>query len=1169
MRKILLFALLLFVSMESFGQCPSMPLTLSTQAEVDAFNSNYPGCSILDQDLTIADGDISSLVGLSQLNQINAQLHIQSDGLTNLIGLENITYIDYLNIDLATSLSSLTGLEGLTAMRALRIYDCNELTNLEGLNNVSVVSERIDLERNRNLLSLDGFQNITMDAPQSSLRMYLNFDLETLGDLFISVPGQINIDFSQNLSLVNLQGLEAVTRTRDLELFNTIDELSGLENVQQIDGALRIFGNNSASITSLQPLEGLIMTGTHATQDNLIGRNFYLEDIDGLFAPNTILRNGMALIGNYNLQSMDFMLDVVAMEGQLTIWDMEQFSDLSSFQNLTGDLTAVSVHMMDNISNLDPLSGITGISEFVFISLNPNLENLDGLSNVVLNSPTSNDGMQRLLIKRNDALTDISGISGLDLVSNNDHIELDIEENPLLAVCDYSNICALLENSGSAEISIFDNATGCANEVEVAEACGLLVNSILGEVKFDFNADGCDPADFPASRLQVAVDDGTDSFVVITGNEGDYAKALFNDGTFTTSVVSASLPEFFEATPASQNTTFVGLNNEEVIDFCITATQFFNDLKISLIPITPARPGFDSNYRLVYENVGTTQLSGQVTFEFEETRQTFIEALPLESSIAGGLVTWDFIDLNPFEARTIQVTLNNFPPPTNEIGDELPLEAQVFPLVDDEHPLDNTVSIKQIVVGAFDPNDKTVVQGEQIPEEAVGRFLDYVVRFQNNGNADAINVLIEDELDVNLQWNTLRPLSASHNYRVEISDGNKVSFIFEDINLPPEMTDPEGSQGYIAFQVKTKDDLVVGDMVENSAAIFFDFNPPIITNTVSTMVVDLQPPVANCQSITVSLDANGMVEITPADIDNGSSDTNGIASIELDVTSFDCSHLGENTVTLTVTDTYGNTSDCTAIVTVIDDLAPVLACQPITVELDATGHGSIDAQLLLDMIGTADNCGIQTIAASVSAVDCNDIGAPLEVFVFAEDISGNTSSCSTTLSVVDLLPPVFDTTTLPSDETRVTDETGTYSLEDFTAEVISTDNCTSEVIITQSPEAGELLVPGMYNISIITVDEFDNSEEYSFELTVDPLLGITNFYLEENIRVYPNPVVGKLQVESRGRVRVEGISVYSIFGKELISTSHSDIDVSGLSTGIYFLQINTDRGVVARKIIKE
>jgi subtilisin-like proprotein convertase family protein len=92
-------------------------------------------------------------------------------------------------------------------------------------------------------------------------------------------------------------------------------------------------------------------------------------------------------------------------------------------------------------------------------------------------------------------------------------------------------------------------------------------------------------------------------------------------------------------------------------------------------------------------------------------------------------------------------------------------------------------------------------------------------------------------------------------------------------------------------------------------------------------VVDNEDPVAVCQDITIDLDpVTGTATITAADLDNGSTDNCAIATRTLDVSSFDCSNVGANTVTMTVTDTAGRTSTCTSTVTVQDVTAPEVFC---------------------------------------------------------------------------------------------------------------------------------------------------------------------------------------------------------------------------------------------------
>lgn len=88
---------------------------------------------------------------------------------------------------------------------------------------------------------------------------------------------------------------------------------------------------------------------------------------------------------------------------------------------------------------------------------------------------------------------------------------------------------------------------------------------------------------------------------------------------------------------------------------------------------------------------------------------------------------------------------------------------------------------------------------------------------------------------------------------------------------------------------------------------------------------DLIAPIAECQNISIWLDADGIALLTPAQVDNGSVDSCGIESMEVSKGSFICDDLGENNIILTVTDFEGNTSSCNALVTVLDSLSPTLS----------------------------------------------------------------------------------------------------------------------------------------------------------------------------------------------------------------------------------------------------
>ncbi|MFN8297139.1 MAG: HYR domain-containing protein [Chitinophagales bacterium] len=174
----------------------------------------------------------------------------------------------------------------------------------------------------------------------------------------------------------------------------------------------------------------------------------------------------------------------------------------------------------------------------------------------------------------------------------------------------------------------------------------------------------------------------------------------------------------------------------------------------------------------------------------------------------------------------------------------------------------------------------------------------------------------------------------------------------------------------------------------------------------STITVrDLVAPVALCQPLTVDLNAAGTGNITADQVNNSSSDACGIFNKSLDNSSFNCSNVGSsNAVVLTVTDVNGNSSTCSSTITVRDLVAPVALCQPLTVDLNAAGTGSITAEQVND--GSSDACGIFNKSLNNSSFNCLNAGNSNTVILTVTDVNGNSSTCSSTITVRDLVVPV-------------------------------------------------------------------------------------------------------------------------------------------------------------------
>jgi len=172
------------------------------------------------------------------------------------------------------------------------------------------------------------------------------------------------------------------------------------------------------------------------------------------------------------------------------------------------------------------------------------------------------------------------------------------------------------------------------------------------------------------------------------------------------------------------------------------------------------------------------------------------------------------------------------------------------------------------------------------------------------------------------------------------------------------------------------------------------------------VVDDTTAPVCAAQDITVSLDGSGSVTVLPSQVDNGSSDNCGPVTLSLSPDTFNCDDLGENLVTLTVTDCSGNTSTCTAIVTVNDAGGLQANCQNVTIFIDANGNASVTPAQVDNGSGGGCNGGNLTFDLSQTDFNCTDLG-PNVVTLTVTDQNGMTATCTAIITVVDNMVPTI------------------------------------------------------------------------------------------------------------------------------------------------------------------
>lgn len=390
------------------------------------------------------------------------------------------------------------------------------------------------------------------------------------------------------------------------------------------------------------------------------------------------------------------------------------------------------------------------------------------------------------------------------------------------------------------EINFFQsriNQLGLQNQVQVNSYCsftpGGTYYTINGNTQYDFNANGCDAGDFNVPYQEFTITNGSETGTIISDASGNYminvgpgthtiTPVLENSAGFTISPANVSVNFPTQSSPLSQN-------------FCLSAGATIHDFDITLIPLNPAVPGFDANYKIVYKNTGNTIDSGTIMLNFPDATLDFVSTSISPTTNSGGTLSWSFTDLMPFEIRTINLTFNlNSPmetPPLN--GNDVLSYATSISETDAAIPYLNTHSLNQTVVNSFDPNDKICLEGESLSNDFIGNYVSYRIRFENTGTFPAQNIVVKDIIDTTkFDISTLTPITGSHNFFTRIN-GNTAEFIFENINLPFE---DATNDGYVVFKIKLLPGVIQGVTFSNQASIFFDYNFPIVTNTASSVI---------------------------------------------------------------------------------------------------------------------------------------------------------------------------------------------------------------------------------------------------------------------------------------------------------------------------------------------
>lgn len=583
-------------------------------------------------------------------------------------------------------------------------------------------------------------------------------------------------------------------------------------------------------------------------------------DISALTNLQTISAYNCPQLTSLNTNLLPSLLTLQLFSNALNSLDLSQFPNLENLSVNNNQLTNLD---LSNVPNLESLSCEENLLGSLDLSLVPNLTSLsygnNGLLPVNVNDLLSLTGLffyggsqinidVSNLIELQSITLKNTNIIALDL-SNNPNVfgELIFEDNPSLQ---YVNIKNGLEND---YLYFFGNHTSltfvCADNGQVNSIQSVLPTSVLcssycsftpggdyntitGLVQYDSDQSGCDALDFPANytRIDVNLDGVSTNSSVFSNGNGEYNLYTSTTGVFGL-VPNVENPSFFnvDPNPAVVNIPVID-DSTTTQNFCITANGVHPDLEIVIAPIIPARPGFDAVYKIVYKNKGNQTVDGYVNFTYNETLLDLISSSVAPTNAGSGMMNWFMPGLVPFQSGSIIITLNVNSPqetPAVNIGDILTFNAFIDVTTDDNWN-DNNFDFNQTVVGSFDPNDITCIEGDVVAPSYIGEYLHYVINFENTGTAAAENVVVKIEVNPNdFDINTLRILESSHNATIKITN-NILEIIFQTIMLDT------GGHGNVLLKVKSRENLILNDIVSNNAKIYFDYNFPILTNDANT-----------------------------------------------------------------------------------------------------------------------------------------------------------------------------------------------------------------------------------------------------------------------------------------------------------------------------------------------
>jgi len=589
--------------------------------------------------------------------------------------------------------------------------------------------------------------------------------------------------------------------------------LAGLSSLDSIYGGLEIKNTNMESILGLENIKfihGDIIYEDNARLINPLEFNNVLEEV-----------NSLQLLENDDMTNIDG-IQIRSIKEDIIFDRNDELNSLKGLRHLESIGKDLIIDNNGNVLSLNSLNALREIGNNFILNNNFQIENLDSLANLTRIG-------RALTITDNTNLTSIAGIKNVD--PNGLQI-LNIVENANLSLCSYDNICNYLSLPNNI-YNLSGNLTGCngPNELECAN------NRVFGRFFLDENENKLlDPNEIGLGRVPFRIDPL--GFTYLTDENGYFNPIVPENETI--SIIPELDPEIWNLTTDAEQYTLTttpdNLNNNIYV-FGYKPKADIYQAHVQIVS-QPTRCNEMVKFKVIATNEANLIENGILQVCIDLTSPVYTISPPEdEIDELNYKFSWNIENLQAQETFEAEIILNM--PNETFIDSVLCYSAQLFDTSNGTAETLDSFVYKPIVLCSYDPNDK-LVSPEGIEEEHLTLFSDslftYTIRFQNTGNALAKNVRILDTLDQALNLSTFKVVNSSFSPQVKI-DGRAIEFVFEEIYLPDSLSNPEGSQGFVSFEILTNDNLPEQTRIENTAHIIFDFNPAIVTNTAfNTMV---------------------------------------------------------------------------------------------------------------------------------------------------------------------------------------------------------------------------------------------------------------------------------------------------------------------------------------------